>query len=258
MAKVYYEKINKIDEVAEKLAKGEGKIKLVQPTISPDFAGAISKSGADAKKIADAITSVKVFALKEAIEKAGGGSIEVYATRSYKDKDGQDKVFEIKGKIYEKEPVQGENKRTIVFKNNEGFEYSGAIQRFTKEENEKNAGEISFKSLAVFFNEVRKFEDKVTGEEKKISNPLRNVDLLKLTPVKYLDLSKDHDKDLASKMIEASKITEGKLVLVEFTKTDEGVKIEASPAKKEKKEVEVEVQEVEAQEVEANAPDLDR
>ena len=216
---VLYEKIGNPEAALKAVVEGK-KIKLKEPTIDAN------DEKSRAYKVIEALEKVSDF----------GGAIEVYASKAYKSKQTQeDANFEVKGKLFEKDPKEGVNKRELVFKSESGFEFSSQIKRFTKDENAELAGKISVKTVSEFLNKTVKYQDE--GVDKYLSNPLKDMDKLKLTPVKYLDPTNENDKKTILAVIEASKVTEGKLVEVTFSKGENGVEVSAVPAKKETPEV---------------------
>lgn len=226
MTKVVYEKINNTEGALKAVVDGK-KVKLSEPTIDAN------DEKSRAYKVIEALESVSSF----------GGAIEVYASKAYKSKQtGEDKNYEVKGKLFEREPKEGANKREIVFKADNGFEFSAPIKRFSKEENADLVGKISVKTVSEFLNKTVKYSDE--GVDKVLSNPLKDMDKLKLTPVKFLDPTNENDKKTILAVVEASKVTEGKLVEVTFAKGENGVEVSAAPAKKEVVAPEVKEEEV--------------
>lgn len=223
---VVYEKIGNTEGALKNVVEGK-KVKLSEPTINAN------DEKTRAYKVIEAIEKVSSF----------GGAIEVYASKAYKAKEtGEERNYEVKGKLFERNPKEGANKRELVFKGDNGFEFSSVVKRFTKEESAENAGKLSVKTVSEFLNKVVSYTDE--GVEKKFSNPLKDMDKLKLTPVKFLDPTNENDKKTILAVVEASKITEGKLVEVTFSKTEAGVEVSAVPAKKEIKDAEVKEEEV--------------
>lgn len=240
MATKVYEAINKeyMDSFKEKVEAGKT-VKIVQPTIDAN------DSKNRAYNVIKALENVDSF----------NGSLEIYAKRSYIDKKtNETKEIEVKGKLYEKNPIQGKNSRELVFvseadENNKKFEFSSKIERYSKKDIEDSKGKLSedllgkikVQTVSEFLNKTIEYEK--DGNKRFLSNPLKGVDILKITPVKFLDTSKEMDKNVANKLAEASSaLPEGaRLVRMEFTKTENGVEITAGPAKKD--EIETKTQE---------------